>query len=95
MSPTQPRAIFATTTRHPGEGLCHSHHVSWAATSAQLNPPTRHLLPDKGAGAPAHSYAPAPNSRQSALRRPNRPTAPHSAETAAILPPIARAARPA
>ena len=67
MSPTQPRAIFATTTRHPGEGLCRSHHVSWAATPAQLNPPTRHLLPDKGAGAPAHSYAPAPHSRQSAL----------------------------
>ena len=67
MSPTRPRAIFATATRHPGEGLCHSHHVSWAATPAQLNPPSRHLLPDKGAGAPAHSYAPAPHSRQSAL----------------------------
>jgi hypothetical protein len=72
MSPTRPRAIFATATRHPGEGLYHSHHVSWAATPAQLSPPTRHLLPDKGAGAPAHSYAPAPHSRQSALRRPNR-----------------------
>ena len=72
MSPTRPRAIFATATRHPGEGLCRSHHVSWAATPAQLNPPSRHLLPDKGAGAPAHSYAPAPHSRQSALRRPNR-----------------------
>ena len=72
MSPTRPRAIFATATRHPGEGLYHSHHVSWAATPAQLTPPTRHLLPDKGAGAPAHSYAPAPHSRKNALRRPNR-----------------------
>ena len=26
-----------------------------------------HLLLDKGAGAPAHSYAPAPHSRQKAL----------------------------
>ena len=67
MSPTRPRAIFATATRHPGEGLCHCHHVSWAATPAQLSPPTRYLLPDKGAGAPAHTYAPAPHSRQSAL----------------------------
>ena len=67
MSPTRPRAIFATATRHAREGLYHSHHVSWAATPAQLNPPTRYLLPDKGAGAPAHSYAPAPHSRQSAL----------------------------
>eukprot|EP01047_Picozoa_sp_COSAG01_P098178 COSAG01_NODE_28402_length_661_cov_43.734875_1_plen_25_part_10 len=25
MSPTRPRAIFATATRHPGEGLCHCH----------------------------------------------------------------------
>jgi hypothetical protein len=67
MSPTRPRAIFATATRHPGEGLCRSHHVSWAATPAHLSPPTRYLLPDKGAGAPAHTYAPAPHSRQSAL----------------------------
>ena len=67
MSPTRPRAIFATATRHPGEGLCHCHHVSWAATPTHLSPPTRYLLPGKGAGAPAHTYAPAPHSRQSAL----------------------------
>ena len=67
MSPTRPRAIFATATRHPGEGLCHCHHVSWAATPTHLSPPTRYLLPDKGAGAPAHTYAPAPHSRQCAL----------------------------
>ena len=59
MSPTRPRAIFATATRHAREGLYHSHHVSWAATPAQFNAPARDLLPDKGAGAPAHTYAPA------------------------------------
>jgi hypothetical protein len=29
------------------------------APGAQFNAPARHLLPDKGAGAPAHTYAPA------------------------------------
>ena len=42
-----------------GRGLYRSHHVNWAATPAQFNAPARHLLPDKGAGAPAHTYAPA------------------------------------
>jgi hypothetical protein len=42
-----------------GGGLYRSHHVSWAATPVQLNAPARHLLPGKGAGASAHTYAPA------------------------------------
>ena len=42
-----------------GRGLYRSHHVNWAATPAQFNAPARHLLPGKGAGAPARTYAPA------------------------------------
>jgi hypothetical protein len=58
MSPTRPCAIYATATPCGG-GLYCSHHVSWAATPVQLNIPARHLLPGKGAGASAHTYAPA------------------------------------
>ena len=58
-----------------GRGLYRSHHVNWAATPAQFNAPARHLLPDKGAGAPAHTYAPALHTQPlptHSLRRPNR-----------------------
>jgi hypothetical protein len=75
MSPTRPCAIYATATPCGG-GLYCSHHVSWAATPVQLNIPARHLLPGKGAGASAHTYAPALHTDTAAakalLRRPNR-----------------------
>ena len=83
-----------------GEGLYHSHHVSWAAIPTQLNAPARHLLPSKGARAPAHSthlLRPRPSSTQPlpkhSLRRPNctsqRPPLAALATSAAPETPVA------